>query len=157
MIPLSDAFPYVRITKHNNIYRLQMRFTGEELPAYKNPCVPSPCGLNAQCSVANNSSSCSCLPEFIGTPPNCRPECMSNPECSEHLSCINNKCKDPCVGVCGLNAECKVVSHTPNCICQANYYGDPFTRCTMSKFNEFNLIYSISINIIFSRNNSFHE
>lgn len=95
-----------------------------------NPCVPSPCGPNSQCRVINESPSCSCLPEFTGTPPNCRPECVTNNECSFNLACINNKCKDPCTGICGSNAECKVVSHTPNCICFSGYQGDPFVGCS---------------------------
>lgn len=39
------------------------------------------------------------------------------------------KCKDPCIGTCGENAECRVVSHTPVCICFMGYIGDPFTSC----------------------------
>lgn len=94
-----------------------------------NPCNPSPCGPNAQCKVSGESPSCSCLPDFIGSPPNCRPECVSNSECSPNLACINKKCQDPCPGLCGVNADCRVVSHTPNCICNAGYVGDPFIRC----------------------------
>lgn len=97
-----------------------------------NPCVPSPCGPNAQCKEINNSPSCSCIAEFIGRPPNCRPECVSNSECSTNLACINQKCKDPCPGTCGTNAECRVVSHTPNCICLPGFSGDPFSQCTVT-------------------------
>lgn len=96
-----------------------------------NPCQPNPCGPNSQCRVAGDSPSCSCLPEFIGTPPNCRPECASNSECPSHLACINQKCRDPCPGTCGANAECRVLSHTPQCICIVGYTGDPFTQCTV--------------------------
>lgn len=102
-------------------------------PDDSNPCLPSPCGLNAQCQVINDSPSCSCLPEFIGSPPNCRPECVSNSECSSHLACINRKCKDPCPGSCGANTECRVVSHTPMCICIGGYTGDPFTQCSVQQ------------------------
>ena len=94
-----------------------------------NPCQPSPCGPNSQCKDINGSPSCSCLPQFIGNPPNCRPECVSNSECASHLACINQKCIDPCPRVCGHNAECRVVSHTPNCVCQFNYVGNPFISC----------------------------
>lgn len=94
-----------------------------------NVCQPSPCGPNSQCQVAGESPSCSCLPDFTGSPPNCRPECVSNSECPSHLACIRQKCKDPCPGTCGLNAECRVVSHTPNCICLNGFTGDPFTQC----------------------------
>ncbi|KAF6203886.1 hypothetical protein GE061_002221 [Apolygus lucorum] len=94
-----------------------------------NPCIPSPCGPNAQCKVAGESPSCSCLPDFLGAPPNCRPECISNSECSSHLACINQKCKDPCPGLCATNAICRVVSHTPQCLCTEGYTGDPFSQC----------------------------
>lgn len=94
-----------------------------------NPCQPSPCGANAQCREVGGAPSCSCLPEFIGTPPNCRPECVSNSECANNLACINQKCKDPCPGSCGANAECRVISHTPNCVCVPGYEGNPFVQC----------------------------
>jgi hypothetical protein len=93
------------------------------------PCQPSPCGPNAQCRVINEQASCSCLPEMIGSPPNCQPECVSNSQCSSHLACLNQKCKDPCPGVCGNNAECRVISHTPMCYCSSGYTGDPFGQC----------------------------
>jgi hypothetical protein len=47
------------------------------------------------------------------------------------LACINLKCKDPCPGICGLNAECRVISHTPNCVCVSGFIGDPFTQCSV--------------------------
>lgn len=93
------------------------------------PCIPSPCGPNSQCKVSGTSPSCSCLPNYVGVPPNCKPECISNSECANHLACINQKCRDPCPGTCGINAECRVVSHTPNCICIPGYFGDPFFQC----------------------------
>lgn len=97
------------------------------------PCQPSPCGSNAQCRVTNDQASCSCLPGMSGNPPNCRPECISNSECSSHLSCINQKCQDPCPGVCGRNSECRVVSHTPMCYCSQGFSGDPFSQCLEMK------------------------
>lgn len=45
------------------------------------------------------------------------------------MACINQKCKDPCPGTCGTNANCRVVSHTPNCVCNIGYVGDPFNHC----------------------------
>lgn len=50
-------------------------------------------------------------------------------ECSQDKACINQKCIDPCIGVCGLNADCRVQNHSPICACKNQYTGDPFTRC----------------------------
>lgn len=71
------------------------------------------------------------MPEFLGAPPNCRPECTVNSECEITKSCVRQKCVDPCVGVCGQNAECRVVNHAPICSCRRGYQGDPFIRCTI--------------------------
>lgn len=109
--------------------KLKILFPGEEPVEPKDPCQPSPCGPNAECRVVGDQPSCSCLPQFVGAPPTCRPECVSNSECATHLACINQKCKDPCPGICGVNAECRVVSHTPNCICVSGYLGNPFVQC----------------------------
>lgn len=65
----------------------------------------------------------------MGSPPNCKPECISNSECPNDLACINQKCRDPCPGSCGVNAVCRVVSHTPNCACKIGYTGDAFLQC----------------------------
>lgn len=110
-------------------------FLALEAPPTINPCQPSPCGPNSECREINNSPSCSCLANFIGSPPNCRPECVSNSECASHLACINNKCADPCPGICGQNAECRVVSHTPNCVCLSGYTGNPFVQCLLNPRN----------------------
>lgn len=81
----------------------------------------------------NDSPSCSCLPEFTGSPPQCRPECVSNSECPTQLACINQKCRDPCPGSCGANANCRVISHTPMCVCGPGFIGDPFTQCILKQ------------------------
>ena len=94
-----------------------------------NPCVPSPCGPYSQCKNVNEQAVCSCLPDYLASPPNCRPECTSNSECGSDKSCINRKCVDPCPGTCGVNAECKVIDHSPVCSCRIKYSGDPFTKC----------------------------
>lgn len=104
-------------------------FILDEPPPPVNPCQPSPCGPNAECKANGETPSCSCLPEFIGNPPNCRPECVSNTECSYNLACISQKCKDPCPGICGTNAECRVVNHVPNCVCIDGHEGNPFVQC----------------------------
>lgn len=72
---------------------------------------------------------CSCLPTFIGEPPACKPECVINSECDSSKACINQKCVNPCEGVCGQKAECRVFNHNPICTCLSGLTGDPFTRC----------------------------
>lgn len=94
-----------------------------------NPCVPSPCGPYSQCRNTAGYPSCSCLENYIGMPPNCRPECVINADCSSKEACINEKCRDPCPGSCGLYAKCAVYDHIPVCTCEEGYTGDPFTIC----------------------------
>lgn len=98
-------------------------------PVIRDPCNPSPCGPNSQCQNRNGVPSCSCQPNFEGSPPNCRPECTINEECSSNLACINQKCTDPCPGSCGLNAECHTLNHVAVCTCIENYIGNAFTQC----------------------------
>lgn len=98
-----------------------------------NPCTPSPCGAFAQCRDVGGSASCACLSNYIGSPPNCRPECVINSECPSNQACINEKCRDPCPGACGLNAECNVFNHIAQCTCIDRYIGDPFIQCTPLK------------------------
>lgn len=95
-----------------------------------NPCVPTPCGSFSICQEHNGTASCSCLPNYIGRPPMCRPECMGSGECAPTLACINQRCKDPCIGVCGSYATCIVSNHQANCRCPDGYIGDPFSACT---------------------------
>lgn len=119
------------------IYLKINNITAIEQPV-QDPCQPSPCGPNSQCRVINNTPSCSCMPEFIGSPPYCKPECISNDECLNKLACINQKCKDPCIGTCGANAVCNVITHTPICTCVAEFTGDPFTQCNAQQRKHFN-------------------
>lgn len=101
----------------------------------RDPCIPSPCGPNSQCRTNGVTPSCQCIQNYIGRPPNCRPECVTNSDCAPQQACINSKCEDPCPGSCGTNAECHVVSHTVSCICPPSYTGNPFVQCII-KSNE---------------------
>jgi hypothetical protein len=94
-----------------------------------NPCNPSPCGPNSQCREVNTQAVCSCVPGFIGSPPTCRPECVTSSECLLTQACVNQKCIDPCPGTCGINSRCEVRNHNPICSCLLRYTGDPFVRC----------------------------
>lgn len=99
----------------------------------ENVCLPTPCGPNSKCKVINDVPVCSCLPNYIGRAPNCRPECTLSTECPSNLACVNNKCVDPCVGSCGYNAVCNVVNHIPNCLCHPGYSGDPYSGCNIAR------------------------
>lgn len=101
--------------------------------ATKNPCTPSPCGPNSLCKMSNNQAVCTCQPEYIGTPPNCRPECLVSSDCAQQQACINKKCQNPCEDVCGINTECKVINHSPICTCKFQYTGDPLSQCFRGK------------------------
>lgn len=92
--------------------------------------MPSPCGTNSICKEQNGAGSCTCLPEYYGNPyEGCRPECVLNTDCASNKACSNYKCKNPCPGTCGQNAECQVVNHLPMCSCYQGYTGDPFRYC----------------------------
>lgn len=132
--PFTRCFPIPRknvnisdsTTSNNQFYVAPL---AEARPVITNPCIPSPCGPYSQCRDIGGAPSCSCLPKYIGSPPNCRPECIINSECSSNMACINEKCRDPCAGSCGAAAQCNVINHTPICTCPVGYIGDPFTFC----------------------------
>lgn len=92
--------------------------------------MPSPCGPNSNCRATADSAICSCIPGYLGRSPNCRPECTTNSECPNTRACINEKCRDPCRGTCGNNAQCHVNKHQPICQCLDHHTGDPFTGCS---------------------------
>lgn len=129
---VSNHSPYCRCPDRydgNPFVSCQPRIEPPSPPA-RQPCQPSPCGPYSQCREIGDSPSCTCLPDYIGAPPNCRPECVTSSECPSDQACINQKCKDPCPGLCGAEAECRVISHTPSCYCPEGYEGDPFVQCS---------------------------
>lgn len=112
-----------------NILLLRIHFSGEPM----DPCSPSPCGPNSKCREVNGQAVCTCLPEYRGIPPNCRPHCVVNAECPAHLACLNKKCTDPCPNTCGLRALCTTKNHNPICTCPVGFTGDPFSLCSPGK------------------------
>lgn len=104
-------------------------FAATPQPQAVDPCNPSPCGPNAVC---RGQGLCECIPEYSGNPYEaCRPECVLNPECPRDKACLRNKCRDPCPGTCGQNAQCDVVNHIPVCSCPQGFTGDPFSSCRL--------------------------
>lgn len=133
--------PPVRLYPHTVLFD----FTASDV--YENPCSPSPCGPNSQCRESNGQGVCSCLPNYVGSPPGCRPECVVSSECSFDKACVNQKCVNPCTaGTCAANAICRVNNHSPICACNDGFTGNPFTICNRiprkiaiqlnNKFNE---------------------
>ena len=118
----------INFCKRNNC--LSFLFVAIEPVVAEDPCDPNPCGPNSlPPQQIGDRCHCTCMPEMIGSPPNCRPECVVNSDCSQELACINRKCQDPCPGLCGINAYCRVRNHIPICVCNQGYQGDPFSRC----------------------------
>lgn len=110
-----------------------------------NPCQPSPCGANAECTVRNSAGACACLPEFYGNPyEGCRPECIMNSDCPLNRACFRNKCQNPCRGLCGTNAECRVTNHLPTCSCFAGHTGDPYNYCSIQRDERKNCYFACS-------------
>lgn len=96
----------------------------------RNPCNPSPCGSNAICTERNGAGACTCIPEYHGDPyTGCRPECISNYDCPHDNACLGMKCRNPCAGNCGVNAECTVINHNPQCYCIQGYTGNALVHC----------------------------
>lgn len=111
-------------------FSLAVQFSNSDEPI-NNPCVPSPCGPFSVCRIVGNTDlpSCTCMENYIGTPPNCRPECTIDSECASNRACLRQKCTDPCPGSCGTGAQCLVVNHMAVCTCPKGYIGDPFVNC----------------------------
>ena len=98
----------------------------------KNPCIGA-CGTGADCNLRGLTPVCSCPREMIGNPSvSCRSlrgECESNTDCPYYLACINYSCVNPCIGKCGINANCDVKNHRTICTCPTGYSGNPLTAC----------------------------
>lgn len=118
-------------TFESTIVRTLFKFSVFEEPSF--PCTPNPCGPNSICKEFNKQSVCSCMPDYVGIPPACRPECIVSSECPSYNACVNRKCKDPCIGRCGINSKCRVINHSPMCYCEQGYTGDPFLRCAIKR------------------------
>lgn len=123
-------------TLFHSLYNLYIFSYKTALAEPIDPCHPSPCGPYSKCRTFNGHAVCTCLDICIGSPPNCRLECIVSSDCRPNKACINNKCQDPCPGTCGVNAQCQVVNHNPVCSCGSDFTGDPFVRCFVedSKF-----------------------
>lgn len=121
----------VNITKSNAFFNSEiinfLAPINDKLP--QNPCFPTPCGPYSQCLPNGELPICSCLSNYYGAPPNCHPECTINADCPSNKACLNQVCRDPCPGSCGLLTTCHTMNHSPICVCIDKHIGDPFTSC----------------------------
>ena len=136
-----------RVAIHRAVCTCVKGFEGDPFrqcyPKKPNPipgsCVPNPCGPYSICTILGPRPVCECQPGYFGKPPNCQPECLKNSDCTQDKACINQKCQDPCPGVCGANALCQVVNHNPICSCPQGFTGDPFNYCHKGRTDFFNV------------------
>lgn len=131
-------------TKKNILLTTKKNFVARptQPPQSENPCIPSPCGPNSICREVGSTPACSCQSNYVGRPPNCRPECSINAECPGNLACLNERCKDPCPGSCGVHATCVTRNHRPQCTCEIGYTGDPFSGCSIVQQSNLGFFYS---------------
>ena len=54
----------------------------------QDPCSNEQCGPHSWCTVENNDAVCHCQQGFLGSPPNCEPECVQNSDCPSHEACV---------------------------------------------------------------------
>lgn len=91
------------------------------------------CGENAICRTVDHRVLCLCPDGFQGEPTKkcTRFECQSNEDCNNDKKCVEGFCKNPCLepGVCGINAQCKVINRQPQCTCPPNFIGNPEVEC----------------------------
>lgn len=106
-------------------------------PLVTDPCTPNPCGPNSICRADGTTAHCSCRPAMRNDPPACKPQCRINSDCAQHQACRNQRCVDPCPGVCGAHATCHVRLHVPICTCPPRFTGDPFVRCLPGKLQHY--------------------
>lgn len=110
-----------------------------------NPCLSGACGPHSECHVLQGHPVCTCALGMLGTPPNCRPECVIHQECPSNRACIAQQCQDPCIGSCGFNARCTVQNHQPICTCMEGFEGDPYASCNPRQ-SEYNFPFSYTKN-----------
>ncbi|XP_019877759.1 slit homolog 1 protein isoform X2 [Aethina tumida] len=109
-------------------------FTSQDL------CEPNPCGANAKCQPGFDRTNkerpvCTCLPGYTGDPlRGCvRGECTDDSGCADSQACIDYRCQNPCVGQCGVNANCNPRRHIAVCTCPPGYNGDALIQCYLNK------------------------
>ncbi|CAH0548908.1 unnamed protein product [Brassicogethes aeneus] len=109
-------------------------FTSQDL------CEPNPCGANAKCQPGFDRTNkerpvCTCLTGYTGDPlRGCvRGECTDDSHCPDSQACIDYKCQNPCIGQCGVNANCNPRRHLAVCTCPPGFNGDALIQCYQNR------------------------
>lgn len=102
----------------------------------EDPCIfgGSPCGINALCRVSNHHAVCLCPEGYQGEPSQeCyQRECFRHEDCDPNKQCSDNGvCTNACLqqGICGFNAQCRIINRTVHCSCPPGHYGNPNINC----------------------------
>uniref|UniRef100_A0A8D8VWK9 Neurogenic locus notch homolog protein 4 n=1 Tax=Cacopsylla melanoneura TaxID=428564 RepID=A0A8D8VWK9_9HEMI len=106
----------------------------------RDPCAPPSsgdrpaCGLNALCRVLDHRAVCLCPDNYQGDPSDrCESyKCKQDSDCEPGKSCRGDGvCRNPCLstGVCGVNAQCRVLQRHAVCSCPPGYQGNPRVQC----------------------------
>lgn len=143
-----------RHQNHHNLNNLNQ--LSHQIPTVAKNC-NTMCGINSVCRMIKHTPVCGCPVDHTGDPGvRCDPiekqeeksGCQKHTECAPTQVCADSKCLDPCkdvaqfgvgrdpvVGggnaspICGTNANCMVIHHTPLCGCVEGYYGNPYVGC----------------------------
>lgn len=96
------------------------------------------CGENALCSVQDHMKICLCPDGFQGDAnKQCTPyECKKDEECESMKKCgTDGFCRNPCLeqGMCGTNAQCRVVDRKALCTCPPGFVGNSQIACELGK------------------------
>ncbi|XP_026683575.1 LOW QUALITY PROTEIN: neurogenic locus Notch protein-like [Diaphorina citri] len=92
------------------------------------------CGVNALCRVVEHRPVCLCPDNYQGDPTDrCESyRCKQDSDCEPGKSCRGDGvCRNPCLtsGVCGVNAQCRVLQRHAVCSCPPGYLGNPRVQC----------------------------
>jgi len=98
------------------------------------PCAKGqPCGENALCKVSDHRLLCLCPDGYQGEPTQkcTQYECQIDTDCENNKRCDGGVCRNPCLesGVCGNNANCRVVNRKAQCSCAPGFLGNPEIEC----------------------------
>ena len=99
------------------------------------PCgAKNPCGLNALCRVSEHRPVCLCPEGYQGEPSKkcSKSVCSRDEDCEPDQHCSSDgACRIPCLepGVCGVNAQCRVINRRPQCSCPPGYVGNAHVEC----------------------------